>query len=46
MSRLHKTEALPAVRMTVFEAPLSEEESAIEHSVHRLAREGQTNRLH
>ncbi|GAB3627983.1 Acyl-CoA dehydrogenase, short-chain specific [Pandoraea terrae] len=39
MIRLYKTAALPSVEMTGFETPLSEEESAIQNTVHRFARD-------
>ncbi|AKM02617.1 MULTISPECIES: acyl-CoA dehydrogenase family protein [Burkholderia cepacia complex] len=39
MIRLNKSAALPLVGMTGFETPLSEEESAIQHTVHRFARD-------
>ncbi|QUN32333.1 acyl-CoA dehydrogenase (plasmid) [Cupriavidus sp. KK10] len=39
MIRLNKTTALPAVGLTGFETPLSEEENAIQQTVHRFARE-------
>jgi len=39
MIRLYKSTALPQVGMTGFETPLSEEESAIQHTVHRFARD-------
>jgi acyl-CoA dehydrogenase len=37
--RLHKSTALPSVELTGFETPLSEEESAIQKTVHRFALE-------
>ncbi|KVC24747.1 acyl-CoA dehydrogenase family protein [Burkholderia pseudomultivorans] len=39
MIRLNKSAALPAVGLTGFETPLGEEESAIQHTVHRFARD-------
>ena len=39
MIRLNQTTALPAVGLTGFETPLSEEENAIQQTVHRFARE-------
>ncbi|WP_432261755.1 acyl-CoA dehydrogenase family protein [Cupriavidus sp. TMH.W2] len=39
MIRLNKTAVLPAVGMTGFETPLSEEENAIQQTVHRFARD-------
>ncbi|MFM0557289.1 acyl-CoA/acyl-ACP dehydrogenase [Paraburkholderia sediminicola] len=39
MIRLHKSVALPLVGMTGFETPLSEEEGAIQSTVHRFARD-------
>lgn len=39
MIRLHKATALPTVGMTGFETPLGEEESAIQQTVHRFARD-------
>ncbi|MEM5432794.1 acyl-CoA dehydrogenase [Cupriavidus oxalaticus] len=39
MIRLHKSVALPLVGMSGFETPLSEEESAIQSTVHRFARD-------
>ena len=39
MIRLHKSIALPLVGPTGFEAQLSEEESAIQSTVHRFARD-------
>jgi acyl-CoA dehydrogenase len=39
MIRLHKSTALPSVGMTGFETPLSEEEGAIQQTVHRFARD-------
>ncbi|SPA41159.1 Acyl-CoA dehydrogenase [Cupriavidus taiwanensis] len=39
MIRLNKTAALPAVGLTGFETPLSEEENAIQQTVHRFARD-------
>ncbi|WP_175758356.1 acyl-CoA dehydrogenase family protein [Burkholderia ambifaria] len=38
MIRLNKSAALPLVGLTGFETPLSEEEGAIQHTVHRFAR--------
>lgn len=39
MIRLKKSVELPSVGLTGFETPLSEEESAIQHGVHRFARD-------
>lgn len=39
MIRLHKSVALPLAGMSGFETPLSEEESAIQSTVHRFARD-------
>lgn len=39
MIRLYQSTALPLAGLTGFETPLSEEESAIQHSVHRFARD-------
>jgi acyl-CoA dehydrogenase len=39
MIRLHKSTALPSVGLTGFEKPLAEEESAIQQTVHRFARD-------
>lgn len=39
MIRLYKSTALPLAGLTGFETPLSEEESAIQHTVHRFARD-------
>ncbi|AFQ51838.1 acyl-CoA dehydrogenase family protein [Burkholderia cepacia] len=39
MIRLNKSAALPLVGLTGFETPLSEEENAIQHTVHRFARD-------
>lgn len=39
MIRLYKTTALPLAGLTGFETPLSEEEAAIQHTVHRFARD-------
>ncbi|KAB0643244.1 acyl-CoA dehydrogenase family protein [Burkholderia latens] len=39
MIRLSKSAALPLVGLTGFETPLSEEERAIQHTVHRFARD-------
>ncbi|MBN3846752.1 MULTISPECIES: acyl-CoA dehydrogenase family protein [Burkholderiaceae] len=39
MIRLHKSVALPFVGMSGFETPLSEEEAAIQSTVHRFARD-------
>ncbi|MCA8095327.1 acyl-CoA dehydrogenase family protein [Burkholderia anthina] len=39
MIRLNKSAALPQVGLTGFETPLSEEEGAIQHTVHRFARD-------
>lgn len=39
MIRLYKSAALPSVGITGFETPLSEEESAIQNTVHRFARD-------
>ncbi|MBR8129008.1 acyl-CoA dehydrogenase family protein [Burkholderia ambifaria] len=39
MIRLNKSAALPLVGLTGFETPLSEEEGAIQHTVHRFARD-------
>lgn len=39
MIRLYKSTALPMAGLTGFETPLSEEETAIQHSVHRFARD-------
>lgn len=39
MIRLYKSTALPLAGMTGFETPLSEEESAIQNTVHRFARD-------
>ncbi|CAJ0895581.1 acyl-CoA dehydrogenase family protein [Ralstonia flatus] len=39
MIRLHKSVGLPLVGMTGFETPLSEEENAIQNTVHRFARD-------
>jgi acyl-CoA dehydrogenase len=36
--KLKKELGLPAVSMTGFETPMSEEEQAIQHSVHQFAR--------
>jgi acyl-CoA dehydrogenase len=39
MIRLYKSTALPLAGLSGFETPLSEEETAIQHTVHRFARE-------
>ena len=39
MIRLHKSTSLPAVGLTGFETPMTEEERAIQAAVHRFARE-------
>jgi acyl-CoA dehydrogenase len=39
MIRLYKSAALPLAGLSGFETPLSEEETAIQHTVHRFARE-------
>ncbi|WP_354683289.1 acyl-CoA dehydrogenase [Cupriavidus necator] len=39
MIRLHKSVSLPQVGITGFETPLSEEENAIQQTVHRFARD-------
>ena len=39
MIRLYQSTALPMAGLSGFETPLSEEESAIQHTVHRLARD-------
>jgi acyl-CoA dehydrogenase len=39
MIRLYKSTALPLAGLSGFETPLSEEEAAIQHTVHRFARE-------